>query len=255
MACMKRACDLTGHTDRVWCLAWSPCGSLLTSCGGDRTVRVWSDTLDSSAHTMGSTVPKWKTVQVLDGAHTGTVRSCCWSPDGHYLASASFDKTVVLWEHIHGNDHDDDWESIAVLEGHESEVKGVAWNPNGSLLATCGRDKTVWFWESQPGEDFDVVDVKHGHSQDVKSVVWHPHGELLASVSYDDSVKLWLESEDSEWMCAQTLVSAHASTVWDVAFDKDGRFMATCGDDCTIKLWKIQCSSQGGTLLLLLLLL
>lgn len=238
---LKRACDLTGHVDRVWCVSWSPCGSILASCGGDKTVRLWKETVDAT--------PAWRTVHVLEGAHTGTIRSCCWSPDGQYLATASFDKTVVLWERIrHTNGDQDGWESVAALEGHESEVKGVAWNPNGSLMATCGRDKTVWFWESQPGEDFDVVDVKHGHSQDVKAVVWHPHGELLASVSYDDSVKLWMESEDSEWVCVKTLTSAHASTVWDVGFDAQGSYMVTCSDDRTIKIWKIDCASHGGTL-------
>lgn len=245
---MKRVCDLVGHLDRVWGLAWSPCGSLLASCGGDTTVRLWKETVDA---TMGSDghATAWTTVHVLEGAHTGTIRSCCWSPDGRFLATASFDKTIVLWERMI-SDHDDRqevWESVAVLEGHESEVKGVAWNPNGSLMATCGRDKTVWFWESQPGEDFDVVDVKHGHSQDVKAVCWHPHGEMLASVSYDDSIKLWMESEDSEWICVKTLASAHTSTVWDVSFDTQGRFMATCSDDRTIKIWRLT-SSHGGML-------
>ena len=27
------------------------------------------------------------------------------------------------------------------------------------------RDKTVWLWEAQPGNEYEVVDVKHGHSQ------------------------------------------------------------------------------------------
>lgn len=38
--------ELEGHTDRVWGLAWSPCvgegsKSLLASCSGDKTVRIW----------------------------------------------------------------------------------------------------------------------------------------------------------------------------------------------------------------------
>ena len=173
---------------------------------------------------------------MLEGVHSGTVRSCSWSPDGSCLATASFDKTVGIWER-----HHEEWEHVAMLEGHDNEVKGVAWNSNGSLLATCGRDKTVWFWESQPQHEYDVVDVKHGHTQDVKCVKWHPDGEMLVSVSYDDSIKMWMESED-EWVCVKTVSGSpdgHTSTVWDVSFEPSGKYMATCSDDKTIKIWKI----------------
>jgi len=165
-------------------------GASIASCSGDKMVRIWvQNDMDGS----------WRCAHVLEGAHYGTVRSCCWSPDEKHLATASFDKRVAIWEYYNG-----EWENVTMLEGHDSEVKGVGWSCNGSMLATCGRDKTVWFWESQPDNEFDVVDVKHGHSQDVKAVRWHPKGEVLVSVSYDDTIKFWMESED-EWECVKTI--------------------------------------------------
>ena len=38
---LEQVCILKGHLDRVWNVAWSPNGSLLASCGGDKVVRIW----------------------------------------------------------------------------------------------------------------------------------------------------------------------------------------------------------------------
>lgn len=222
----------------------------------------------------------WRCVAVLEGTHSRTVRSCSWSPSGRLLATASFDRTVAIWEAA----GDGGWEHAATLEGHENEVKAAMWSPSGTLIATCGRDKTVWVWEAAPGHEYEVVDVKHGHSQDVKTVAWHPSGEVLVSASYDDSIKLWMESDD-EWICVQTISGerggggrgrpqppksphscphtspkpresvynragpevGHASTVWDVAFDPSGRWLASASDDATLRIWSCQRGQDGAT--------
>ena len=261
---------LEGHDGRVWSCDWrvnEPSGIeraqttyTLATCSADRTVKLW--TVSVSPATQAALVA------TLDGSHTGTVRRVCFSPDGILLASASFDKTVVVWnvagvgrsETNADEDAGDVGAALTVLEGHESEVKGVAWNPSGNgFLATCGRDKTVWFWEQQGGlgganqgadlvdlVDFEVIDVKHGHEQDVKGIAWHPSGELLVSVSYDEALKFWKESEDTdEWECVLTVQSAHAGTVWDARFDARGEYMVTSGDDNCVKLWRVGLEEVG----------
>ncbi|KAL5716844.1 Cytosolic iron-sulfur protein assembly protein [Ranunculus cassubicifolius] len=233
---LKELTKLQGHTDRVWSLSWnSTTGingvpAMLASCSGDKTVRIWQQ------NPSGKPSDPWECKAILDETHTRTVRSCAWSPSGKHLATASFDATTAIWEHV-----GDDFECVATLEGHDNEVKCVSWNSSGSLLATCSRDKSVWIWEVLPGNEFECVAVLQGHTQDVKMVQWHPDMDILFSCSYDNTIKVWGEDGDSDdWECLQTLDEAnngHSSTVWALSFNSAGDKMVTCSDDLTLKVW------------------
>lgn len=81
-------------------------------------------------------------------------------------------------------------------------------------------------------------------------VAWHPKGEVLVSCSYDDSIKVWIDC-DGEWECAQTLAGpglGHSSTVWGVAFSRDGSQMVSCSDDQSLRVWACSFDNPGDTL-------
>ncbi len=78
---------LTGHTNSVHGLAFSPDGHTLATGSLDRTVRLWN-VLDP-AHPVPLGPP-------LTG-HTNAVEAVAFSPDGHTLASGSGDQTIRLW--------------------------------------------------------------------------------------------------------------------------------------------------------------
>ena len=64
-------------------------GDSIASCSGDKTVRVWQ---------RHGTTDTWVCAAILEETHHRSIRCSSWSPDGRYLATASFDATTAIWE-------------------------------------------------------------------------------------------------------------------------------------------------------------
>src|SRR6185295_12611380 len=80
---------LTGHTDYVSTVAFSPDGNTLATGSGDKdkTARLWDIT--NTRHP--------RELATLTG-HTDSILFVAFSPDGGTLATASVDHTVRLWD-------------------------------------------------------------------------------------------------------------------------------------------------------------
>ncbi|MBH8564879.1 caspase family protein [Nostoc sp. CENA67] len=158
----------------------------------------------------------------LEG-HSTLVYSVAFSPDSKTIASASWDKTVKLWNAATGKE-------IITLKEHTYPVWSVTFSPDGKTIASASADTTVKLWNAATGKKITTL---KGHSSEVYGVAFSPDGKTIASASADNTVKLWNVATGKKI----TTLNGHSNLVWGVAFSPDGKTIASASWDKTMKLW------------------
>jgi len=153
--------------------------------------------------------------------HKDYVASVTFSPDGKYIATASYDNTVKVWELTSSK-------LIATMP-HESEVSSVVYSPDGMNLATASYDNNVRVYEAAKGK----LLIQMTHEDSVTSVTFSPNGKYLATASYDNTARVWEAASGK--LIAQM---SHDDIVYFVAFNPDGKYLATASRDKTARVWK-----------------
>jgi WD40 repeat protein len=135
---------------------WSPDGQMILSPGSDGFVYVHaSDDL--------------RLLHKLRG-NNEIVYSVSVSADSRFVASASYDKTVRVWDLAAGKE-------IVTLEGMNEPVTAVQFSPNGHILVSKTH-KHVYLWRCRDWEC--VAKTPPGDYEWIGGIAFHPSLPLLA---------------------------------------------------------------------------
>ncbi|MEZ5328119.1 MAG: protein kinase [Verrucomicrobiales bacterium] len=150
-----------------WAMAFSPDGQSLVSTRG----------LTDPSFTVHR-LPEGRRTHDLVG-HARAINAFAYSPDGRYLASASSDQTIVLWD-------TKTYEPADTWRGHDNAVHDVVFLPQSTRLVSAGRDGKVCVWDGSAVADrWPVVKARVAtsgtwysqHSQ----ISYSPDGNQLAT--------------------------------------------------------------------------
>lgn len=150
--------DLSGHTQKVHCVAWNGSGDTLASGSVDHTARLWR--LDARGN--GSALCELR-------GHTDAVDQLCWDPtNNNCLATASGDKTVRVWDSRSGP-----------RQTHALQTSGeninISWSPDGKYIAVGNKDDCISIIDTSKYKIVKRVQFTY----EVNEFAWSPNGEYF----------------------------------------------------------------------------
>ncbi|KZP06583.1 WD40 repeat-like protein [Athelia psychrophila] len=199
-------------------LPFAPSTSVISQCH--------SSTIKHTLRVTNSTRTDWPPCEQVIEGHTERVFSVAFSSDGERVASASYDKTIRIWDARTGK------LVAGPFEGHKGSVLSVAFSPDSERVASGSSDKTIRIWDARTGKL--IAGPFEGHTSSVMSVAFSSDGERVASGSWDNTIRIW-DVRTGKLVAGP--FEGLTSGVYSVAFSPDGERVASGSNDNIIRIW------------------
>lgn len=123
--------NLTGHTNSVFALNFSPDEKMLVSAGRDAHMKFW----ESENYTLTENIV----------AHMYAINFLSFKDDGKYLVSCSMDKSIKVWDA-------ENYKLMKVIDkarnaGHGTSINKVLWSTYSGQVISISDDRTISIWQ------------------------------------------------------------------------------------------------------------
>lgn len=248
-------------------VAWSPDGSLLAAGTWDDDTTLWR----TQDWTMA------KRLQPAESETNKAVQGIAFSTDGARLAVAAKDGAIRIWDVASGTLART---LVGQAEGQSQWINDALFLDE-TLLASVSQDGSVRLWDTSSGRERAVW---HGHTSGVTALARHRDGRLLTG-ALDRTLKSWdparprsipttesmyglafspdgsrvamtgwtglVQTIDTRTNLVLASFAGHGTSGVRLDWSRDGRFLATTGNDGRTVLWDAASGSEKARLLVL----
>ena len=228
----KKLLQLSGHQGEVFMCSWNPVEKILASGSADGVCRLWGLTdMDQNKWNDANMNANLRSALLMHTVYPlerfKDVTSVTWSRDGKMLATGCYDGLARIW--------DRQGEQKLLLNEHTGPVFSLKWNKTGNYLLSGSYDRRAVVWDPATGT---VVRSYMVHSLPVLDVDWRDD-DVFATCSSDMSIHIFKVSVEDTATPLKSFVG-HKDEVNTICWSKSGKYLASCSDDYTAKLWTIE---------------